>query len=71
MKRVLTLIAIVVVLSVGCLAGCSKLSDYGSAAIEELAPALEDADGLPSRALGKLAELFCKKITGADRAEED
>ena len=56
MKRVLTYIAIVVVLSVGCLAGCSKLSDYGSAAIEELAPALEDADGLPSRVLDKIGE---------------
>ena len=57
MKRVLTFI-VIALLSVGCLAGCSKLSDYGSAAIEELAPALEDADGLPSRALGKLEELF-------------
>ena len=55
MKRVLTSIAIAVILSVGCLAGCSKLPDYGPA-VERLLPALEDADGLPARAFGKLGE---------------
>ena len=55
MKRVLTFI-VIALLSVGCLAGCSKLSDYGSAAVERLSPALENADGLPSRVFNKLGE---------------
>jgi hypothetical protein len=58
MKRVFTSIAIVVALSVGCLAGCSELPDYGSEVLEKLSPALEDADGLPARAFDKLGELL-------------
>ena len=64
MKRVLTSIVIVIALSVGCLAGCSKLPDYGSEVLERLSPALEDADGLPSRAFNKLEELL--SAPGAD-----
>ena len=63
MKRALTFIAIAVLI-VGCLAGCSKLSDYGSAAAERLLPAVEDADGLPSRAFDKLEEWL--SAPGAD-----
>ena len=64
MKRILTSIAIVVALSVGCLTGCSELPDYGSEVLERLSPALEDADGLPSRAFNKLEELL--SAPGAD-----
>jgi hypothetical protein len=48
------------------LAGCSKLSDYGSAVVEKLAPALEDADGLSSRVLDKLDEWLSAPGTDAD-----
>ena len=54
MKRALTFIAIVLLLSAGCLVGCSKLSDYGSEAVERLLPAVEDTDGLAARAFDKL-----------------
>ena len=64
MKRVLTSIAIVIALSAGCLTGCSELPDYGSEVLERLSPALEDADGLPSRAFNKLEELL--SAPGAD-----
>lgn len=47
---------VIAVLAVACMAGCSKLSDYGSAVVEKLAPALEDPDGLSDRVLNKLDE---------------
>ena len=64
MKRVLTSIAIAIALSVGCLSGCSELPDYGSEVLERLSPALEDAEGLPSRAFNKLEEWL--SAPGAD-----
>ena len=57
---------VIAVLAVACLAGCSKLSDYGSAVVEKLSPALEDADGLSSRALDKLDEWLSAPGTDAD-----
>ena len=71
MKRVLTSIVIVIALSVGCLAGCSKLPDYGSEVLERLSPALEDADGLPSRAFNKLEEWLSAPATDAESGEAE
>jgi len=65
MKRVLTFM-VIVVLAVACLAGCSKLSGYGSAVVERLSPALEDADGVPSRAFDKLEEWLSTSDADAD-----
>lgn len=66
----LTFIAIVVVLCVGCLAGCSKLSDYGSAVVEKLAPALEDSD-LPTGVLDKLEEWTSAPDADGESAEAE
>ena len=71
MKRVLTSIAIAVLLCVGCLAGCSKLSDYGSAAVERLSPAFEDTDGLPARAFDKLEEWLSAPGTEDESGEAE
>ena len=71
MKRILTSIAIVVALSVGCLTGCSELPDYGSEVLERLSPALEDADGLPSRAFNKLEELLSAPGADAESGESE
>ena len=57
---------VVVVLAVACLAGCSKLSDYGSAVVEKLSPALEDTDGLPERVFNKLGEWLSTADADAD-----
>ena len=70
MKRALTCIAIVVVLSVGCLAGCSQLPGYGSAVVEKLAPALEDTDGVPARVFDKLEGWLSASDAAADESFE-
>ena len=71
MKRVLTSIAIVIALSVGCLAGCSRLPDYGSEVLERLSPALEDTGDLPSRAFNKLEEWLSTPDADAESGEAE